>query len=194
VATKASSNSTRLLSIGALVLVVGVILVLLVLRGNVGTPAAAPADGDAEVTTAGQVEDGETTVTPTATVTPTTVEELASARLPLPASVPDGYEAVAVRVSFVRGLAAIPTPGDRVNLYKSGNAGDDPLAEDVDAELVLPDLEVLSLIGPLPTQNEGEITFLLAVEPADVPGLLPVAGKAELWFTLLPHVDAEDAA
>jgi hypothetical protein len=54
-----------------------------------------------------------------------------------------------------------------------------------------PDLEVLALVGPLPTQNEGEITFLVAVEPDDVGTLLPVAGSGEVWFTLLPQADAD---
>jgi hypothetical protein len=195
VATKASSSSTRLLSIGALVLVVGVILVLLVLRGNAGgTTVAAPDDGPPEVTAAGQVEDGDSAPVPA--VTPTTVEELASVRLPLPASVPDGYEGVAVRASFIRGLAAIPTPGDHVNLYRATNGGEDGagLPVDGEAELVLDDLEVLALIGPLPTQNEGEITFLLAVAPDDVATVLPVAGSSELWFTLLPKAATEDEA
>jgi hypothetical protein len=195
VATKAASSNTRLLAIGALVLVVGVILVLLVLRGTVGAPSAAPADLPTDVDPAAQV--GEEGLAPDAPPTATTVEELASVRLPLPPSVPDGYEAVAVRASFVRGLAAIPTPGDHVNLYRAvadDEATSDDDAAPVDAELVLGDLEVLALIGPLPTQNEGEVTFLLAVDPDDVPGLLPVAGSAELWFTLLPATDAEEAA
>jgi hypothetical protein len=193
VATKAASSNTRLLAIGALVLVLGVILVLLVLRGDAGTPSAAPADPPADADPAAQVgEDGLGQDTPP---TATTVEELSSVRLPLPPSVPDGYEAVAVRASFVRGLAAIPTPGDHVNLYRAAAADDGAVpGPPEDAELVLGDLEVLALIGPLPTQNEGEVTFLLAVDPDDVPGLLPVAGSAELWFTLLPATDVEEAA
>jgi hypothetical protein len=189
VATKARSSSTRLLAVGALVLVVGVILVLLVLRGNVGTTAAAP-DGPVDASAAAQLQE-EAAATPPA---PTTIEELAAVRLPLPPTVPDGYEAVAVRASFVRGLAAIPTPGDHVNLYRAADTDEETPDEPAAAELVLDDLEVLALIGPLPTQNEGEVTFLLAVDPADVPALLPVAGSAELWFTLLPQGEAEDAA
>jgi hypothetical protein len=188
VATKARSSSTRLLAVGALVLVVGVILVLLVLRGSVGTTAAP--DGPVDASAAAQLQE-EAAATPPA---PTTVEELAAVRLPLPPTVPDGYEAVAVRASFVRGLAALPTPGDHVNLYRAADPDDEGLDEPAAAELVLDDLEVLALIGPLPTQNEGEVTFLLAVDPADVPSLLPVAGSAELWFTLLPQGEAEDAA
>jgi hypothetical protein len=192
VATKAASSNTRLLAIGALVLVVGVILVLLVLRGDAGSPSAAPADPPTAADPAAQA--GEGALPPDAPPAATTVEELSSVRLPLPPSVPEGYEAVAVQAAFVRGLAAIPTPGDHVNLYRA--VGDDEAVPGPtgDAELVLGDLEVLALIGPLPTQNEGEVTFLLAVDPEDVPGLLPVAGSAELWFTLLPATDAEEAA
>ncbi len=183
-ATKASNSSSRMLIIGALVLVVGVILVLFVLRGNAGTSTAAPDATGREVAAAGDVDEGE----PVAQSRPTmTVEELSSSRLPLPPEVPEGFEAVAVRASFVRGLAAIPTPGDLVNLYRAGDGADGEPIDD--AEFVLGDLEVLAVIGPLPTQNEGEVTFLLAVDPADVPGLLPVAGSSELWFTLLPQGD-----
>lgn len=189
-ATKASNSSSRMLIIGALVLVVGVILVLLVLRADAGTPAASP-DGGQDVAAAGQVESGEP-VGQAAQAQAMTVEELSSGRLPLPPEVPDGFEAVAVRASFVRGLAAIPSPGDLVNLYRSGNGEEGAQVDD--AEFVLGDLEVLAVIGPLPTQNEGEVTFLLAVDPADVPGLLPVAGSSELWFTLLPQNDDEAQA
>jgi hypothetical protein len=193
VATKAASSNTRLLAIGALVLVVGVILVLLVLRGDAGTSSAAPADPPADADPAAQV--GEEPLGQDAPPTATTVEELSSVRLPLPPSVPTGYEAVAVRASFVRGLAAIPTPGDHVNLYRAAAVDEAAVpGPPEDAELVLGDLEVLALIGPLPTQNEGEVTFLLAVDPDDVPGLLPVAGSAELWFTLLPTTDEEEEA
>jgi hypothetical protein len=189
VATKASNSSGRMLIIGALVLVVGVILVLLVLRADAATPAASPEGGDGDVAAAGQDAAGEPVGQAPRAMT---VEELSSNRLPLPPEVPDGSEAVAVRASFVRGLAAIPSPGDLVNLYRAGNGGEGVQVDD--AELVLGDLEVLAVIGPLPTQNEGEVTFLLAVDPADVPGLLPVAGSSELWFTLLPQDDAEAEA
>jgi hypothetical protein len=207
VATKASTSSTRLLAIGALVLVVGVILVLLVLRGNVGgPPAAAPdpgaVDPPADVAPASAVDAEGAATAPE--VTPTTVEELAAVRLPLPASVPDGMEGIAVRASFVRGLAALPTPGDRVNLYHAAQ-DEAATAEPVDVDpdlagveegprLLLEDLEVLALVGPLPTQNEGEVTFLVAVDPADVPALLPVAGTGDVWFTLLPDTTVEDEA
>jgi len=189
VASTRAAGGNRLLMIGALVLIVGVILVLLVLRSGGDDVQAA----GVEAAPTGDTVDAEGAATtepaPSATLT---VEELASSRLPLPLPVPEGSEAVALRASFVRGVAAVPQPGDRVKVYRApaleGTVVDEP------ASVLLDDVEVLALVGPLPTQNEGEITFLVAVDEAEVPSLLPVARDAELWFTLLPReVDADTA-
>jgi Flp pilus assembly protein CpaB len=58
--------------------------------------------------------------------TPLTPEQLSSARLQLPMSVPDGMEAIAIRVNFMRSVAAVPLPGDRVNLYRLAPAERQP--------------------------------------------------------------------
>lgn len=194
-ATQTSGSNSRLIAVGAVVLLVGVILVLLILRGTVGdddTGAAAPADdapaadGTEEVEAARRdaeaaelVADGE--------------DDTARVRLPL--EIPEGQEAVTVQASFARGAAALPTAGDRVVAYRvaEGTEDDAPLDAD-DAERVLGGIEILGVIGPRPAANEGTLTVVLALDAADVPVLLPVARDGALWLTLLPDDGTGDAA
>lgn len=192
--TRTASN--RMLIIGLAVLMVGVVLVLLILRNGIGSPSATLTAAEQQDPAVVEGEDAE--VQTVATQTP---EDLAQGRLPLPFEVPEGTEALAVRAGFVRGVAGLPQPGDHVNLYRypqaaaadeedeRAPAGNQLPPAGPDGELALAQVEVLGLVGPLPTQNDGEITVLLAVESADVPGLLPLARDGELWLTLLPSVE-----
>lgn len=191
------SSNSRLLAIGFAVLVVGVVLVLVIIRNTDDEPAEpSQAATDQE---AGTEE-------PTESATPLTPEQLSSARLPLPLDVPEGTEAMAVRVNFMRSIAAVPSPGDLVNLYRlpeptdRGDAEqadpDQPVTPTVglpdpgpDSEQVLAEIEVLAVTGPLPAANDGTLTVVLAVPTADVPGLMPLANDAELWLTLPPAPD-----
>lgn len=198
-ANQRSSNS-RLLAIGVAVLVVGVLLVLVIVRNADDEPA-----DPAPVATEQQDADG-----PTEQETPLTPQQLSTARLPLPLEVPEGTEALAMRMTFVRSVAAIPSPGDRVNVYRylAATDGEAPAPDDTevdapttpgvtsslpdpgpDSELVLTESEVLAVTGPLPAANGGELTMVLAVPPGDVPGLMPLADDSQLWFTLLPGVE-----
>jgi Flp pilus assembly protein CpaB len=197
VANVRSSNS-KLLAVGFAVLVVGVLLVLVIIR-NTDDPPAQPSPVATE-------QDPEP-VEPT----PLTAEQLSTARLPLPLEVPDGTEAMAVRINFVRSVAAIPAPGDRVNVYRflsaeaAQAAGDGATEAPVtpstptttlpdpgpDSEQVIGDVEVLAVTGPLPASNDGVLTMVLAVPSADVPGLMPLADDSQLWFTLLPAAEEE---
>lgn len=220
-ANSRTSNS-RLLAIGFAVLVVGVVLVLLIIRNTDDPPAqpspvaTEPAEG------AGDAAGGDTGA---GGGQPMTTEEFAAGRLPLPLPVPDGFEALAVRMSYVRSVAAIPSPGDRVNVYRFLGADDEDApsqpqqpaegedGEDTEgaeqepaqpivtppstgtagppAELVLEDLEVLGIVGPLPAANDGTLTVLLAAPPEVVPALMPLADAAQLWFTLRPDAAEE---
>lgn len=196
-ANQRSSNS-RLLAIGFAVLVVGVLLVLVIVRNADDAPAEpSPAAAEGEVATD----------SPTEPVTPLTPEQLSSARLPMPLDIPEGAEAMAVRLNFTRSVAAIPMPGDRVNVYRhlSEDAEDpeqdaeDPASPTTptsslpepgpDAELVMPEMEVLAVTGPLPSANDGMLTVVLAVPSGDVASLMPLANDRQLWFTLLPSSD-----
>ena len=188
-ATQTSSSNTRLVAIGALVLLVGVILVLLILRGTVGgddpgAPEVVAADATEQTE---QGDDGPELVSG---------DETTTARVDLPLDLADGQEAVTVRASFARGVAALPAAGDRVVVYQVSDAeeadddGPGAPAPEGDAERILDDVEVLGVIGPRPAANDGTLTFVLAIDEADVPGLLPIARDAELWLTLLPGDDA----
>lgn len=220
-AAETSGSNSRLVAIGAVVLLVGVILVLLILRGTVGgdEPAATPGDtgqGDAGQGTAQTDAEVEAAQQDTAQAELVSGDEDRAARVRLPLDIPEGQEAVTVQASFARGAAALPTAGDRVVAYRipdaedaedgDGDAGDDASGADAsgadasgdgapataaDAERVLEDLEILGVIGPRPAANDGTLTVVLAVDEADVPALLPVARDRALWLTLLPTADGD---
>lgn len=193
-AEQRSSNS-RLLAIGFAVLVLGVALVYLVLRSTDDDPAQ-PSPAATDVAT-----------DPAQDQVPLTPEQISTARLPLPLEIPDGSEALAVRVNFMRSVAAIPAPGDFVNIYRlpepdaaaapqdgatepSSPVGDSILPPPGPAsEKVLDNVEVLAVTGPLPAANDGTLTMVLSVDPATVPSLMTLANDSELWFTLLPAVE-----
>lgn len=213
-----TSSNSRLLAIGAAVLVVGVILVLVIIRSGDDTPsdpAAQAADDPTAVATESETD------------TPLTPEQLSTARMALPLEVPDGMEAFATTVNFVRGVAGVPTAGDHVKLYRLPQAviveldaegqlvpqppvpgsGLPPIPPA--AEVVIADAEVLGVTGSVPSANGGTITLVLSVTPETVPTLMALSNEAdlpegtevgeelisdhtnELWFTLLPEVEDE---
>jgi hypothetical protein len=200
VASQGSSSNSRLVAVGAVVLLLGVILVLLILRGSVGgdDPVADPV-----ATENAEEDDGDVRV---AAEDSDLVDEGdgATVRVPLPLEVEDGFEAVTLRVAFGRGLAALPQAGDRVALYEVAADPDDGDADEVDedapapaptgdAERILDDVEVLGVVGPRPAANDGTLTFVVSLAEADVPAVLPLARDEAIWFTLLPGGEDADA-
>lgn len=189
-ATQTSSSNTRLVAVGGVVLLVGVILVLLILRGTVsGDDPVAP-----EEVTSSQSDDGQTQQAPERDEELVPEGEATTARLDLPLQVDDGHEAVAVQAAYERGVAAVPSSGDRVVLYALAAPDEDdesPSPATDDAERLLADVEVLGVVGPRPAANEGTLTFVLAVAEEDVAELLPAARDRELWLTLLPGGEVE---
>jgi hypothetical protein len=194
VANQRTSNS-RLLAVGVAVLAVGVLLVLLIVRnsGDDAPPASPPA--------------AEQPTTPTGPAQPTppqplTPEQLSTARVQLPMAVPDGMEAIAIRVNFMRSVAAVPLPGDRVNLYRLAEPVDKDEADEEGVPVpgqpqpapvqVVGDVEVLAVTGPLPAANDGTLTLVVAVPSADIPAAMEVANDAEAWFTLLPSPEGDE--
>lgn len=195
-ANQRTSNS-RLLAVGVAVLAVGVLLVLLIVRNSGDEPPATPPAAEQPTTPT------EPQQPPAAT--PLTPEQLSTARVQLPMAVPDGMEAIAIRVNFMRSVAAVPLPGDRVNLYRLAPAERQPQADADEPEpgIVTPgaqpapvqvvgDVEVLAVTGPLPAANDGTLTLVVAVPSADVPAAMEVANDAEAWFTLLPSPEGDE--
>lgn len=209
---QATSNSSRLLIIGAAVLLVGVILVLLVLRSDLGNDAEPAAQTSPTTQTSPPPAD------PRAGLVSS--EQAAVARLADPLEVKEGFEAAALRVTFVRGVAAVVVPGDRLNLYSlAPGAGQVPVAQPqpqptegeseasetpttpavlptpTAATRVLTDIEVLGIIGPRPAANDGVLTLLLAIPTPSVETTLELANNGLLWATLLPgSQEPSDAA
>lgn len=198
------ASNSRLLAVGVVVLVVGVALVLLIVRNSDdgGSPASPVATESSDGTSSGAAASASG-----ASQQRMTSEELSSARLPLPLTVAEGQEAIAVRANFMRAVAAVPAPGDLVNLYRlpqatqqgQGDDADGPTVSrstEADAELIVQGAEVLAVTGPMPASNDGTLTIVVAVDPADVPGLMPIANDSEIWFTLLPSPEEQpqDAA
>lgn len=176
----AASNSNRLLLIGALVFVVGVVLVLLVFWGL---------NGDDEPT---QV----VTDQPTSQVQDPAPQATGPAILmPRPLEVPSDMEGVAIELTRIRGLVSVPVPGDLVSIYQLQDASTflledpaDPVSEPIlpeSATLLLSEIEVLGNAGG----TEGAATFIISVPPNEVADLLPLIEAKQLWFTLLPQPD-----
>lgn len=189
-ATQTSSSNTRLVAVGGVVLLVGVILVLLILRGTVsGDDPVAPE----EVTTSSESDNEQTQQAPDRDEQLVAEGEATTARIDLPLEVEDGHEAVAVQAGYERGVAAVPSSGDRVVLYAlaAPDEDDDSPSPTDDAERLLADVEVLGVVGPRPAANEGTLTFVLSVAEDDVAELLPAARDRELWLTLLPGGEVE---
>ncbi len=117
--------------------------------------------------------------------------------------IPEGHDAVAVQLSFVDGGAGYVSAGDRINLYglfQTGSAGDAPTPR---AELLLSNVEVLDVdlsIPPrrgsaqqstdpgtagTPRASAQNVTYLLALRPADAEKVLYSTEFASLYATLM---------
>lgn len=180
----AASNSNRLLLIGVLVFVVGVVLVLLVFWGlNNEEPTQVVTESPTDST---QPQPQPTVAGPIL-------------RFPSPLEVPTDMEGVAIAMGSVRGLAATPIPGDMVNIYQLQSVEAFLLEDPLDpvsppilpdsATLLHPQIEVLAVSGS--PGGAEEVTFIIAVEPGDVAELLPLIEAKQLWFTLLPQPEED---
>lgn len=115
--------------------------------------------------------------------------------------VPGGYEAIAVQVDFVAGVAGYVNPGDRVNIYTALST-QYPIggATTPRAELLLTNVEVLDVSLTVPARRGqadtataraagDSVTYLLAVRTADAEKLVYTTEFQSLYVTLT----AEDA-
>jgi Flp pilus assembly protein CpaB len=109
--------------------------------------------------------------------------------------IPEGFDAVAVQLDFVPGVAAYVSAGDRINLYGTvGAAGTGSRSE-----LVLTNVEVLDVdltIPPrrgqatdndtasTPRSSSSTVTYLLALRPDDVEKVVYLSEFWSLYATL----------
>jgi hypothetical protein len=146
--TMGKNRSTILIAIGAAVFVVGAGLAFLAVRGN-------DADPSPRVQTA-------------AVAAPKTGAVTAAGAAAPSFEIPEGKQALAVAVDYVRGVAGFVKAGDKVNVFGTVKPGSPPpkgLTTPV-AKLVLPDVQVLSVSAPAAAAG-GPTTFVLALNPAD---------------------------
>ena len=108
-------------------------------------------------------------------------------------AIPDGFEAVAVQLDFVPGVAGYVSPGDRINLF--GTVGGSR------AELVLTNVEVLDVDLSIPPRrgsatdpstgtsatraSAGAVTYLLALRAADVEKVVYLTEFEGLYASLV---------
>lgn len=162
-------RSSKLVAIGAAVFVAGAGLVFIGLRRS---PAPSqPAQGPTTVVTSPSAE--------------ADVVAQGAATAPLSSvKVPSGFEAVAVQLEQVPGLAGYAQPGNLINVYATVKGGK-PVArlEPPYSKLVLTKVRVLDVAGG---GEAGDPTYLLALAPSDAERLIFFAKFESLWFTLVP--------
>ena len=105
-------------------------------------------------------------------------------------TIPEGFDAVAVQLDFVPGVAGYASPGDRINLYGTGGR----------AELVLTNVEVLDVDLTIPPRrgtatdpstsgtaraSTSAVTYLLALSPADVEKVVFLTETQGLYASLV---------
>ena len=108
-------------------------------------------------------------------------------------TIPEGFEAVAVQLDFVPGVAGYVNAGDRINLYGTDRHGR--------AELVLTNVEVLDVDLTIPPRrgtatdpstsrrpraSAGAVTYLLALRADDVEKVVYLTEFAGLYASLVP--------
>ena len=104
--------------------------------------------------------------------------------------IPEGFDAVAVQLDFVPGVAAYVSPGDLINLYGTGAR----------AELVLSNVEVLDVDLTIPPRrgtatdpntsgtaraSTSAVTYLLALAPEDVEKVVFLTENQGLYASLV---------
>ena len=108
---------------------------------------------------------------------------------------PDGYEAVAVKLSFPQGVAGYVTAGDKVNLYGVFTGGVASEGNTPRAELLLTNVQVLDTNLTVPangvqqdaTARSGgsDIVYLLAVKTTDAEKIIYSTSFQGLYATLV---------
>jgi pilus assembly protein CpaB len=116
----------------------------------------------------------------------------------LPAMIPQGKRAVAVKVNEVIGVAGFALPGTKVDVLVTGNVEKNNDPGDVSATTVLQNVQVLAAGQKLQTSADGKpetvqvITLLVTPEEAQKLALASQEGKIQL--TLRNPLDADAPA
>jgi len=166
-------RSTQMLILGLAVFAIGAAVILVSLRGSGGS------DKGAVATTSTTAQAG------------TVVVNAAAPSAPASFTIPDGKQAVAVQVPFVAGLAGYARAGDIVNVY---GVVDDKAAASNPAgsasKLILSGAQVLTVTGPGPGADSGNVTYLLALDANQAEQAIFFAKFQSLWLTLVPKGQA----
>lgn len=162
------ARSNRLLAVGAVVTLLGAVLVLavLMLQGDSSPQATQEPPPAPPTATSAALADGDTAA-------------VVAAQLDLA----DDVEAVAVTVDFQGSVAGLPAPGDRVHVYGLPRPGEDGEAPVI--ERLLDDVEVLAVTGASHDSNSGSPTVVLAVPDGDVAEMLTAHGSQSVHLSLV---------
>jgi Flp pilus assembly protein CpaB len=106
--------------------------------------------------------------------------------------IPEGKQAVAVKLPFVPAVAGYVGPGDTVNVYANVKGAGEPVTK-----LVLANVEVLDVsqeVAPRRTTSDPnnvrptgtEITYLLALDATQAEKVIFLAANESLYLTLVP--------
>lgn len=163
------SRSTLLVAVGAGVFLVGTGLAFVATRDS-GSPAQTNVAAAATTTTApGYV--APRAETPRAGFT-----------------IPPGFQAMAVQVPFVQGVAGYAKAGDHVNVYGAfKNFPANTALPNPAAKLVLADVEVLAVDTAAPAAGEAPVaaaTYLLAVDGTQAEALVYLQSFESAYLTL----------
>jgi Flp pilus assembly protein CpaB len=116
--------------------------------------------------------------------------------------IPEGYEAIAVSLTFPQGVAAYVSPGDRVNLYGQFKQLNPQTGQDVpggeEAKLLMTNVRVLDINQTVPSNGaptdanvateraaDGAIVMLLAVKSVDAERLVYMKQGQAVYATLV---------
>jgi Flp pilus assembly protein CpaB len=163
-----TTKSSRVITIGVAVFVIGAALLFLVLR-NSGSSKSPSSNAAAP---------------PTTTTLPGAVEIAAS---PVPSTfqftIPAGDNAVAVPMSYFAAVGGYVKAGDVVNAYSVLKTGCTP-ASPTGVHLLLSGVKVLEVIGSPPAASGEPASFLLALTPIQAEEIIYAETFESLYFTL----------
>jgi Flp pilus assembly protein CpaB len=164
-------RSNNILMIGVAVFAIGALLAFLGLKSQ-NKPVAKPQSAPIAATTPG------------AEVRTVSVGAPGAAAGAVTFTIPKGKQAVTVDVPGVAGLSGYVKPGDLVNIYATvRNQQPAGKLKTPFVKLVLPDVKVLDVRGPVPG-TDGNSKYLLALDVRETELVIFYAKYESLWLAL----------